>query len=261
MEKFREYGQGPFNVAFIHGGPGAAGELKPVAKRVSEYCPSIEPFQTAMNINGQVEELRLIIERKAPGGIILAGYSWGAWLSWIFAAKYPKLVKKIIMISSPPFTDEYAAAIMPARLSRLKHPLRQEFEFLFSNIGNKAVRDKRRLMERIGQLTQQSDFFNPDFSAAEKPEHNADIYERVWNEASAMRSSGELLKLSKSVKCHVTAIHGDYDPYPAEGVRAPLSRVKRKFTFHLLKNCGHTPWLEKEASEIFFSILKDEITA
>jgi pimeloyl-ACP methyl ester carboxylesterase len=57
----------------------------------------------------------------------------------------------------------------------------------------------------------------------------------------------------------VIAIHGDYDPHPAEGVQKPLSSVLRDFRFVLLEKCGHTPWLERQARESFYHILKEEI--
>ena len=31
--------------------------------------------------------------------------------------------------------------------------------------------------------------------------------------------------MGRKIKCPVVAIHGDYDPHLAEGVREPLSRV------------------------------------
>ena len=259
MEKYRTYGQRPFTAVFIHGGPGAAGELKNVAARAAQYCGVIEPLQTGTTVAGQVEELRRIVEKEAPQGVVLVGYSWGAWLSWIFTSKCQKLVKKIILVSSPPFTEEFAGTIMSTRLSRLSPPMGQELEFLLANVENKAVRDRKRLLERVEFLTEKSDIYKPDMTLYVKAEYNPDIFVSVSNEAAAMRKSGELLKLSKNIKCHVTAIQGDYDPHPAEGVRGPVSGVKRKFNFHLLKNCGHTPWLEKEAAEIFFSTLKEEI--
>ena len=46
------------------------------------------------------------------------------------------------------------------------------------------------------------------------------------------------------------AIHGDYDPHPASGVKEPLSRILRDFRFILLDHCGHTPWKEVEAVRI-----------
>jgi len=38
MENIRKYGIGPFSVAVIHGGPGASGEMAPVAKELALVC-------------------------------------------------------------------------------------------------------------------------------------------------------------------------------------------------------------------------------
>jgi pimeloyl-ACP methyl ester carboxylesterase len=69
------------------------------------------------------------------------------------------------------------------------------------------------------------------------------------------------LKLGEKIKCPVVAIHGDYDPHPAKGVREPLSGVIKDFCFISLKNCGHKPWIEQEAKEEFYRILKKEFVA
>jgi pimeloyl-ACP methyl ester carboxylesterase len=57
----------------------------------------------------------------------------------------------------------------------------------------------------------------------------------------------------------VVAIHGDYDPHPTEGVREPLSKVLKDFRFIMLEHCGHLPWIEREAREGFFELLRGEL--
>jgi hypothetical protein len=70
----------PFRVAVVHGGPGAAGELWPVARRLAATCGVLEPMQTATSVDGQAEELRIAIESHADLPVVLIGHSWGAWL-------------------------------------------------------------------------------------------------------------------------------------------------------------------------------------
>jgi len=81
----------------------------------------------------------------------------------------------------------------------------------------------------------------------------------VWPDAAELRRSGELLRLGKHIKCPVVAIHGDYDPHPAEGVQKLLSAILQIFRFILLKDCGHRPWIEREAKDEFYGILKKEL--
>jgi pimeloyl-ACP methyl ester carboxylesterase len=94
---------------------------------------------------------------------------------------------------------------------------------------------------------------------SEAIDYRFDIFQSVWKDAEELRRSGKLLKLGKRIACPVVAIHGDYDPHPVEGVRKPLSGVLKSFRLILLKNCGHVPWIEREARGEFFRTLKQEL--
>ena len=60
----------------------------------------------------------------------------------------------------------------------------------------------------------------------------------------------------RRICCPVVAIHGAYDPHPAEGVEKPLSAALREFRFVLLDRCGHTPWLERHARAAFYEAIE-----
>jgi pimeloyl-ACP methyl ester carboxylesterase len=81
----------------------------------------------------------------------------------------------------------------------------------------------------------------------------------VLKEGQELRRNGKLLELARQIQCPAVAIHGDYDPHPAEGVQKPLSAVLSKFRFILLENCGHTPWTERQARGTFYEVLKEEL--
>lgn len=61
MANPRKYGSPPFTVAVIHGGPGAAGQMRPVAQELSQVYGSLEPLQTSTSLEGQMNELRILI--------------------------------------------------------------------------------------------------------------------------------------------------------------------------------------------------------
>ncbi len=259
MKNLRIYGKKPFNIAVIHGGPGAPGEMAPVARQLSSIRGVLEPLQTAKSLKGQVRELHTVFKENADLPVTLLGWSWGAMLGFIFAAHYPSSVAKLILISSGAFEDKYAADIMKTRLSRLGEEDRAEVLSLMDSLDAPAIGDKNTLMARLGKLISKADSYDPLPSDDEVLECQYDIYRKVWKQAIGMRSSGQLLGLGKKIRCPVVAIHGDYDPHPAEGVREPLSRVLKDFRFILLEKCGHKPWIEKDARDKFFEILKGEI--
>ena len=58
MENPKLYGAAPFKLAVIHGGPGAVGAMAPVAQELSCHGGVLEPLQTELTLQGQVQELR-----------------------------------------------------------------------------------------------------------------------------------------------------------------------------------------------------------
>lgn len=259
MISLRKYGKAPYNVAVVHGGPGALGEMAPVARKLSKHFGVLEPLQTKNTIKSQVEELKTILGKKTSSPISLIGWSWGAWLALILAAKHPSLVKKLILVSSGPFEARYAKDIMKTRISRLKKEEKVKLEDLINKLNNQEIIDKNNYMLQLGKLISKADSYNPLPHKNEVIKTQYHIYLAVWKEASELRSSGKLLKFAKQIKCPAVAIHGNYDPHPFEGVKKPLSSALEDFKFILLKNCGHHPWYEKEAREKFFKILIEEL--
>jgi len=259
MNNLRLYGNKPFNVAVIHGGPGAPGEMAPIARELSSVRGVLEPLQTATSLEGQVEELHTVLKQNGDLPVTLIGFSWGAMLSFIFAARYPSFVIKLILIGSGAYEEKYAADIMKTRLSRLDEEGRAEALSLMETLNDPAIGDKNTPMARLGKLISKADSYDPLPYDSEMLECQYDIYQNVWKQASELRSSGELLELGKRMQCPVVAIHGDYDPHPSEGIQGPLSRILGDFRFILLDNCGHHPWLEQEARDEFYRILKEEL--
>ncbi len=265
MNNLRKYGKAPFNVAVIHGGPGAAGEMAPVAIQLSQDHGVLEPLQTAFSIESQVHEMRSVLEEHGDTPVTLIGHSWGAWLSIIFTARYPGLVAKLILVGCGAMEEKYAREIMKTRLSRLNEEDRSEVLALIKSLDDPAAKGKNAIISEFGRLTSKADSYDPIKQSATGTTMNGEslisegIYQAVWHEAELMRRSGALLELAKHVQCPVVAIHGDYDPSPAEGVEKPLRAAVKDFRFILLTKCGHEPWMERNAKDRFFDILKKEL--
>ncbi|OPY51369.1 MAG: Alpha/beta hydrolase family protein [Methanosaeta sp. PtaU1.Bin112] len=269
----RRYGCSPFSVAVIHGGPGAAGEMAPVALRLSARRGVLEPMQTARSLPAQVEELKELLEEWADLPVTLIGFSWGAWLSFILAACHPDMVRKLILVASGPFQERYAPEIMRTRLCRLDERERGRVELICSILKRPkgCDREKDRLLAELGELLSRADAFDPiklpeeeekekeKESDSSKASCRADIFASVWKEASLLRQSGKLLENGKRIVCPVTAIHGDWDPHPHKGVSEPLRETLKSFKFILLESCGHKPWIERRAEDRFYSVLEEEM--
>lgn len=259
MTAHRVHGTRPFKVAVLHGGPGAPGEAAPLARELSIARGILEPLQTAASLDGQVQELREALEEVADVPVTLVGWSWGAMLGFIFAARHPAMVAKLVLVSSGPFEDGYAEAIMQTRLSRLTEQERAEAARLVGDMDNAAMQDKDVVLARFGELMSRADSYDPLPEQDDVVQVDHAVYQNVWRQAVEMRRTGRLVELGKAIRCPVVAIHGDHDPHPAEGVREPLSRVLMDFRFILVENCGHKPWRERAARSRFLDLLIKEI--
>ncbi len=245
----------------IHGGPGAAGEMKPVALALAEACGVLEPLQTEPSLDGQVRELKEILHQHGTVPAVLIGFSWGAWLSFILAARHPDTVKKLILVASGGFEPESGRRTLNKRLSRLRPAERAEMDRLVDRLGNPGPTIQQDAFRQLGDLFAGVDACDPLPKDAEGEEidYRPDIHQAVWKTADDLRKRGELLEMGKCIRCPVTALHGDYDPHPAKDVEKPLSAVLSDFRFIFLRRCGHVPWMEKHARRSFFKILTKEI--
>ena len=248
MKNFNTYGKSPFNIVVVHGGPGATSGVAAVAKKLSENYGVLEPLQTQNSVTGQIEELKTVIKEHSDLPVILIGHSWGAWLCFMVAAQYPDLVKKLILVSSAPFEESYATNIAKTRLDRLSDKDKMTVGEIVEKLRDPSITNED--IDQFIKFIVAVDSYNPVFYEAGQ-KFNVEIFRSVWAEAAKLRSSGQLLTLCSKIQCPVVATHGDYDPHPYQGVKEPLSAVLKDFKFILLKYCGHTPWIEKEARDIF----------
>ncbi len=212
-----------------------------MARELASGRGVLEPLQSATSLEGQVEELRAVLEANADIPVTLIGHSWGTMLGFIFSARHPDFVTKLILVGSAVYEEHYATGIEATRLSRLSEDERGEIGLLLTALDDTTDRNTGAALARLGNLFTKADAYDPVAYDTEVLEVQVELHERVWQEATQLRATGELLKLGRRIRCPVVAIHGDYDPHPPEGVHEPLSTVLEDFRFVLLEHCGHVP--------------------
>jgi pimeloyl-ACP methyl ester carboxylesterase len=255
MRNIRKYGDAPFRVAVVHGGPGTPGHMAPVARRLAATRGVLEPLQSALSVDGMVDELRSTLEEHADLPVTLIGSSWGAMLSFLVAGRHPEIVRQLILVGSGSFDARYGPLTLENRLKRLNADDRAEVLELMKAVEGPDADPAS--FARFGELLDSVDTYEAieqkedAGSLTEQPE----VYRKVWPEVEKLRSDGGFLELASRIECPVVAIHGDYDSHPAEGVREPLERVVRDFRFHLLERCGHIPWKERYGREPFYELV------
>jgi pimeloyl-ACP methyl ester carboxylesterase len=238
-------------VVAVHGGPGARGDVAGLARELGRTCGTLEPFQNAMSVQGQVDELARQISAHASEPVVLVGHSWGAMLSLLFAARHPTRVQRLVLVASGALEARHAAGILDARVARLTPEEGAELRALaLSPNGD---------MARLAALAEKADAVDPlpdDREADDALPFQPELFDRVWREAALMRERGAFVAAAWHVRCPVTVIHGDLDSHPLEGVRDPLMSTGVNLTVMTLERCGHYPWRERHAREPFFAALR-----
>lgn len=247
------------------GGPGAVGNLFSLEKTLGDSFGVLEPFQTKIRLNETLNELKSTIISKSQPPVVLAGQSWGDWLSIMLASRFPKLVGKLIFINSTPFEESYAQLISSRRMEKLTPEERREYSrlLLVFNIAA-GESDDDRLFRRLGELALKSDSYSLVKDKDGEPEIDIPqsqniIYENMWPKAAKLRRTWKLIEYLKKIKCPITVIHGFDDSHPVSGVIEPLKKNIINFVCHILERCGHEPRLEKYAQKKFYEILNNEI--
>jgi pimeloyl-ACP methyl ester carboxylesterase len=258
MDNLRTYGSEPYDLVLVHGGPGAPGSLEAIARRLSISFGILEPIILSLSVLEQLEELHSIVKNHASKPLFFLGHSWGAWLCFLYAARCPELVKKVIMVGAPPFEDKYAHIVKETRLSRLTEKEKNDFKIAEQQLVN-VTSGEQSLSPDFIALLSKTDIFEslPDENITSK--FYPSVYKTVWAEASQLRSTGKLTEHAGERKCPVGAIHGDFDPHPAAGVKGPLTEILPAFRFNLIERCGHYPWKEKYGKDILYKIFYKEM--
>lgn len=257
MEMVRLYGNTPYRIVLVHGGPGAIGSLKGFAKELAELSQIgvVEALQSKYSIAELIEELYMQIKDNCIDKVSLVGHSWGAWLAALFAEKYPELIEHVILIGSGPLEDKYVSEIGTHRFQNLSE---EDGAILQRLIDNQATDED---MEKIPNIFEKSD----NYCIENREEHKADkadceMHNKVWSEAAKLRTDGELLTSFKNIKSKIYLIQGQGDPHPVRGVTIPLQENGVLCETYVLEKCGHSAFMEKYAKDQFYKILLQLIT-
>lgn len=266
----RLYGKAPFELFLIHGGPGAAGSMRPLAEmlagsnsKASRAPGIVEAFQTQHSIDSVTLELRHHIELySATRPVTLIGHSWGAWLAILYATRYPADVRRIILISTPPFEVRYADMITTRREARLDAEQRTAFKRAFATLESCEghTPQQQAVLLEVERLTNISDNVEASSFINDMP-FDAAAYTALWPEAVRLRNDGRWHDILRTIECPATVIHGREDPHPAEGVTEPLTRACVEFDAHILDRCGHTPFLERHAATEVKQIIQSSVNS
>src|SRR5215831_423538 len=134
MLRHREYGTSGPDVIVLHGGPGAAGHMAPIARDLAGSCRVVEPFQRGsggerLTVARHVADLHEFISVRAPENPpAIVGASWGAMLALAYAAAHPDSAGPLILVGCGTFDLDARAILRRHIAERMNDAIRAQLE-------------------------------------------------------------------------------------------------------------------------------------
>ena len=257
--RIREYGDGGRpHLILIHGGPGAAGYLEPVARVLATSYRVIEPFQRGsgdrpLTVDRHIEDLLEGIRDRcgdrAPG---LIGHSWGAMLALAYAAAHPERTGPIVIIGCGTFDHESRSHMTQTVESRIEGDTQNRLERLAVEIPDEDVR-----MRAIGDLLLPAYSSDPIENRVALARCDARAHRESWADMVRLQEEGRYPGAFSAIRSPVLMLHGDHDPHPGGMIRDGLARHIPHLEYRELPRCGHYPWLERQARAQFLAIMRE----
>ena len=255
--KTREYGDDGRTVIVLHGGPGAAGYMAPVARELAHHFHVLEPFQrgsgdTPLTVMRHVRDLRELIESRC-GAVrpAIVGSSWGAMLSLAFAAEHPTLCGPLVLIGCGTFDLQARARMNRIIDERMSDALQDRLVLLETEVPDADER-----LKQTGALLEPLYAVAPLSSGLGDVECDGRAFHETWNDMLRQQQNGTYPAAFGTIDVPVLMLHGAEDPHPGTMIRDSLLPFVPQLEYVEWSRCGHYPWIERGVRVEFFRTLK-----
>ncbi len=255
MITVRTYGNSGPPVFVLHGGPGAAGYMAPVARELSSDYRVFEPLQRRsgdipLTVDQHIADLREVVDACCPGERpALVGSSWGAMLALAFAGVHSDLAGPLVLIGSGTFTVESSREFHRLLAGRVP----AEVEARLEAAANAADPDAAlRAAAADLDAPYSYELEDLDDSLEWVDARGNQETDRDWNRR---RAAGDFPGAFSGVTSPILMIHGVADPHPGRMIRDSLLPVLPQLEYVEIERCGHYPWRERYAREPFYAVL------
>jgi pimeloyl-ACP methyl ester carboxylesterase len=172
-------------------------------------------------------------------------------LALAFAAEYPDAAGPLVLIGCGTF-DLRARLQLRARVeARMDARTRGRLADL-----SQEASDPDERLRRFGELMLPVYSYDLACTDMETELVDARAHRETWEDMLLKQEEGVYPAAFRSIRSPVLMLHGTADPHPGRTIRDGLAPVLPQLEYVEWDHCGHYPWLEREAREEFFSVLR-----
>lgn len=259
----RRYGGGGPCVVLLHGGPGAAGEMAPVAQVLKDRFAVIEPLQRKsgeipLTVERHVLDLKDTLELSLKDGPVrILGFSWGAMLGLTYAARFPESVHSLMLIGCGTF-DETSRSIYEVNIKKRMSPeLQNRIQHVRDRMSFETDLQRRNLLfKEFGTIYTRLQSFHAEEDSPEDVLYYDELgFRETWEDVLSLQEKGIQPAEFVRITAPVVMIHGEDDPHPGSLIYQTLEPHIQNLIYIPIDQCGHKPWIECFAGNRFFDLL------
>ena len=252
-------------VLVLHGGPGAHHDyLLPQMLALADLAGGHElifydqrgggrsktaEIRTPITWETQARDVAAVVAELGLGDAPLVGYSWGALLALLYAARIapdtaPGAPAAMVLIDPAPISRQYRARFEREFARRQGGP---EVQRMRAELGESHLRerDPEAYRQRNFELSVAGYFAHPRSARDLTPFRvNARVQQSVWDSLGDfdLEADGTVA----AIRAPSLVLHGRQDPIPLESSEAVARGMKAPLV--VLDDCGHVPYVEQPAA-------------
>jgi len=171
-------------------------------------------------------------------------------LALAYAAAYPTSVASLILVGCGTFDLVARAQLQQTLARRMNDEVREQLDRA-AQLPTQNER-LRAAAEAETMLYAYEPLAPPTEDAVDARAHR-----ETWADMLRLQAKGLYPEAFAAIKIPVLMVHGTFDPHPGRLIRAGLESYLPQLEYRELGRCGHWPWLEKFASQEFFSLIRE----
>jgi pimeloyl-ACP methyl ester carboxylesterase len=229
--------------------------MAPVAVRLAASYRVVEPVQRAsggerLTVARHVADLHEVINRYAgccPPALL--GASWGAMLALAYAATHPGSAGPLILVGCGTFDLVARAELQRTIAERMTDEIRARLKCADQLDRDECLKAGAEAMMPI---------YSYDVLASphEEDRIDAQAHHETWDDMVRLQAEGIYPAAFAAIKVPILMVHGTFDPLPGRLILEGLRPYLPQLEYRELERCGHYPWLERAASDTFFSLVR-----